>query len=339
MPNPLLSTYRTGENRVTSSTMAVFERVDLALVQELLEAATGGGGELRTVTFENQTVTFKNQVVNEDAVPDARISARFTWWFETKTSRGGYASEGRDRDQVRKHSGQLVHDPEARLFVLTPDPFRPQWFDVLDGVEDQVRSRIVWLSFHLLADAINAVIADPTRLVGEQTKFLLVELVALYESDGLLTNDDTVIVAARAAWPEYKALGAYVCQANRSFREGLTHFGFYAEGAIQPVIARIRAWYPSVSFTREEVTARRADGEEELAILIEEELNERVRTEGESFGVFLLSGLDSNDTVPLNQPIVNDTKTVAGRTWAWTLSQRYTRLERLTSGVTRTSEL
>jgi hypothetical protein len=87
------------------------------------------------------------------------------------------------------------------------------------------------------------------------------------------------------------------------------------------------------------VTARRADGEEELAILIEEELNERVRTEGESFGVFLLSGLDSNDTVPLNQPIVNDTKTVAGRTWAWTLSQRYTRLERLTSGVTRTSEL
>jgi hypothetical protein len=35
VPKPLLSAYRTGENRVTSSTMAVFERIDLALVQEL----------------------------------------------------------------------------------------------------------------------------------------------------------------------------------------------------------------------------------------------------------------------------------------------------------------
>lgn len=46
MPNPLLSSYRAGENRVTSSTMAVFERIDLALVQEVLAAATGAGAEL-----------------------------------------------------------------------------------------------------------------------------------------------------------------------------------------------------------------------------------------------------------------------------------------------------
>lgn len=78
MANPLFSTYRGGENRVTSSTMAVFERVDLALVQEILETASGTGGELRTVVFENQ-------VFEEGAIPDARISARFTWWFETKT--------------------------------------------------------------------------------------------------------------------------------------------------------------------------------------------------------------------------------------------------------------
>src|ERR1700753_4388890 len=54
MPKPLLSTYRTGENRVTSSTMAVFERIDLALVQELLRAVTGMGSELQAVSFENQ---------------------------------------------------------------------------------------------------------------------------------------------------------------------------------------------------------------------------------------------------------------------------------------------
>ena len=54
MPKPLLSTYRTGENRITSSTMAVFERIDLALVQELLRAVTGMGAELQAVSFENQ---------------------------------------------------------------------------------------------------------------------------------------------------------------------------------------------------------------------------------------------------------------------------------------------
>jgi hypothetical protein len=71
VPKPLLSTYRTGENRVTSSTMAVFERIDLALVQELLRAVTGMGSELQAVSFENQ-------VAAPDTVPDAQISARFS---------------------------------------------------------------------------------------------------------------------------------------------------------------------------------------------------------------------------------------------------------------------
>lgn len=217
MPNPLfLATYRAGENRVTSSTMAVFERIDLALVQELLEAATGTGEELRTVTFENQ-------VVNPAAVPDARISARFTWWFETKTVRGGYATEGRDRDQVRAHADQLVDDPHGWLFVLTPDPVRPAWFDVLDGVREAVRNRLVWLSFKDLADAITGIIAEPGRLTGQQSRFLLHELVALYEAEGLFSNDDTVVVAAKTAWGDYLQYAAYICQPDRSFRAGLTH--------------------------------------------------------------------------------------------------------------------
>src|SRR4051794_40435659 len=78
MVNPLLSSYRAGENRVTSSTMAVFERIDLALVQDLLASASGAGDELRTVTFENQ-------VPGYGSVPDARISGHFNWLFETKT--------------------------------------------------------------------------------------------------------------------------------------------------------------------------------------------------------------------------------------------------------------
>lgn len=332
MPNPLFSSYRAGENRVTSSTLAVFERIDLALVEELLGSATGASTELTTVTFDNQ-------VVGDGSVPDARIGARFTWWFETKTVRGGYGAEGHARAQVRQHSEHLRGAPDAWLFVLTPDPVRPDWFTQLDGIDDAVRPRVLWLGFRNLAEAIGEVIGDATRLIGEQTRFLLTELVALYEADGLLTNDDTVIVAARSAWPEYQRTGAYVGQPDRSFRAGLTHFGFYAEGAIQRLVPRIREHHPSVTFTRAEAVARRAAGEPEVADLIEQLLYDETRTDGESYCITMLTGPDDPATVVLANVVRNDTVTAAGRNWAWTLGQRYAQLDRLRRGVRVTSEL
>jgi hypothetical protein len=311
--------------------MAVFERVDLALVQELLGTATGMGLELRAVSFENQ-------VKGDESVPDAKISARFSWYFETKTVVGAYTAEGHGRRQVRDHS-TLLGDPESLLFVLTPDPDRPAWFGQFDGVEERVRERIVWLSFRSLADAINEMIANPARVIGEQARFLLAELVALYEADGLLSADDTVIVAARAAWPEYKEIGAYVCQPNRSFREGLRYFGFYAEAVIQPVIARIRERYIAVTLSRDEVTVRKAQGQSELADLIEALLSKDTRVEGEAYDILLLTRPDDLQTIKLARPIANDMTTESGKPWAWTLGQRYTRLDKLTSGVTRTSQL
>ncbi|TCN28592.1 hypothetical protein EV644_1456 [Kribbella orskensis] len=332
MPSPLFSTYRSGENRVTSSTMAVFERIDLALVQELLESASGIGDELRAVSFENQ-------VVGDGSVPDARISARFTWWFETKTARGGYASEGHDRNQVRLHASQLEGDPDTRLFVLTPDPGQPAWFDELDGVDEVVRGQIIWFSFASLADAIRVLLSDPTRLVSEQTKFLLTELTALYEADGLLSNDDTVVVAAKSAWGEYIKYAAYVCQPDRSFRDGLTHFGFYYQGKIQATVPRILSWTPNIVLSHEAAARSIASGNTTLGSLITQLLADGVRSEGGAHGIMLLSPHGGVDTVQLAGPIENDTKTASGRGWAWTLSQRYTSLERLQGGVVRTSQL
>jgi hypothetical protein len=332
MANPLLSSYRAGENRVTSSTMAVFERIDLALVQELLGAASGAGSELRTVVFENQ-------VVADGSVPDARISGHFTWLFETKTVRGGYAREGHDRQQLRGHARELENDADALLFVLTPDPVKPVWFDTLDGVAAPVRARVLWIGFRDLAEAITQAIEDPRRLLGEQTRFLLNELVALYESDGLLSNDDTVIVAARMAWPEYQRLHAYVCQPNRGFREGLTHFGFYTGGQIQPVVARIQAFEVAVPFTEAEAQRRQESGQRRMADIIRICLGEGTRIEGEAHDVILLTGPDDPATRTLAHPVINDTVTVAGKPWAWTLGQRYTRLDALTAGPTRTSQL
>jgi hypothetical protein len=82
-----------------------------------------------------------------------------------------------------------------------------------------------------LAEAIGKPITDPARVTSEQTRFLLAELVALFEADGLLSADDTVVAAARAAWPEYQRRAAYICQPNRAFRAGLKYFGFYAKAS------------------------------------------------------------------------------------------------------------
>lgn len=332
MPNPLFSPYRAGENRVTSSTIAVFERIDLALVKELLESASAMGEELPAVTFENQ-------IVGEGSVPDARISGRFTWWFETKTNRNGYAAEGHDRTQLRHHAKHLVGDLEARLFVLTPDPVQPDWFGELDGVDAAVRDRVVWLSFAGLASVIQEILGEPTRLIGEQTKFLLTELVALYEADGLLTNDDTVVVAARSAWSEYLKYDAYICQPDRAFRRGLTHFGFYYGGQIMAKVPRIRQWAPRVVFSPEYASQLQEEGDAVLAKVITDVLADGARDEGGAHGVMLLSSADDPDTVNLAAPIQNDSKTANGKPWAWTLGQRYTQLERLTSGATKTSAL
>lgn len=332
--NPLFSTYRGGENRVTSSTMAVFERIDLALVRDILAAATGSGEELRAVTFENQVV------LGGQAVPDARISGRFTWWFETKTARNAYNSPGHDREQLLHHAKLLEEDTDAILFVLTPDAVRPAWFveGYGGGQVESVTQRIVWLPFKDLADAIERISTDPTRLLGEQTRYLLTELVALYETDDLLTNDDTVIVAARRAWPEYLAVSAYICQPDRPFREGPTHLGFYTEGAVQPLVPRIRAKHPNVPFTREEAERQRAVGDAEVATLIETALSAGQRADGESYGIILLTGPDDEGTVRLARPVENDAKSAAGKPWAWTLSQRYTSLDRL-QNASLTSQL
>ncbi|MFE4726119.1 hypothetical protein [Microbacterium sp. NPDC056736] len=332
MSNPLFSTYRGGENRVTSSTIAVFQRIDLGVVKELLQNAAGMGEELRAVSFENQ-------VVGDGSVPDARISAHFTWWFETKTVSQAYQAEGHDRTQVRAHAARLVGDADAYLFVLTPDATQPAWLSAPDGIDATVRDRIVWLSFAALAAAIREIIGDATRRIGEQTRFLLNELVSLYEADGLLSSDDTVIVAARTAWGEYQRHGVYICQPDRAFRNDLTHFGFYAHGQIKPAIARIRRRVPAIVFSSESAAACRDRGDEHLATVIEDFLSRGARDEGASYGVFLLSSPDDADTVTLSAPIVNDTVASTGRSWAWTMGQRYTSLAKLTSGVTRTSQL
>jgi hypothetical protein len=83
---PLFSTYRGGENRVTSSIMAVFQRLELSLLERLL-GAVAGESALQLVAFVNQPAGAGT------SVPDARMSARFDYWFEMKTSLNALAGK------------------------------------------------------------------------------------------------------------------------------------------------------------------------------------------------------------------------------------------------------
>lgn len=77
MTNPLFSTYTQGENRVTSTLMAVLENINDQLAEGLLEAVLDES--------DISLVTFENQLVGDGSVPDAGIRSSTSLLFETKT--------------------------------------------------------------------------------------------------------------------------------------------------------------------------------------------------------------------------------------------------------------
>jgi len=323
--NPLFSTYRQGENRVTSSMLAVFQRIDLSLLETILAAASGESS-LQMVSFTNQPHG------KGHSVPDALISARFGYWFEVKTAHNAV-----NANQLTEHLESLSGEPgEDRLFVITPDPLQPA---VITARADP---RIVWFNFRSLHDAIDTVTAGPTVIIPEQARFLLREFQDLLVLDGLVDSDDVVIVAARIAYNEYGEHSAYICQPGRAFRTGLTHMGFYLDGAIQVHIPLIRHVADHVTFTPEEAASRRAGAERDQVIgqVIESTLAKGTREEEQQYQIFLLSGQDDAQTIKLPQPITNNAVSASGRPSAWVQGQRYTSLAKLTADNVRvTSDL
>jgi hypothetical protein len=324
--NPLFSSYRTGENRVTASILAVLERVDIGVVERLLTAASGEAG-LPFVSFENQVATRDGA-----GVPDAGISANFRYLFEVKTTAGTL-----DEKQLDRHLARLDDEfANERLFVLTPDGAEPSIFAKPD------RPKLTWLNFQGLDQAIDELLRDETELLAEQTRFLLHELRALFDHEGLLGQEDTVVVAARRAYPEYLRVNAYICQPRRSFREGIRRMGFYYDGAIQPEIAAIRHRRDNVILSHDGAAALRESADPldiEVAGLIDRLLAESPRIPGQPFQVFLLSPPDANETLRLEQAVRNTTTDREGKPAAWTQGQRYTQSSALERSPDTTTEL
>ncbi len=120
MGNPLFSAYRQGENRVTASIMAVFERINLALVEQILRNALQTS-ELSLVSFDNQPQR------GGKTLPDARLHGRFSFWFEVKTSPSSV-----NVDQIKGHLQSLNEEHyrgHERLIVITPDDQQPPEID------------------------------------------------------------------------------------------------------------------------------------------------------------------------------------------------------------------
>lgn len=326
--SPLFSTYRTGENRVTSSMLAVFERVGFDILERVLRGAVGDS--------DLELVRFRNQVADEPgSVPDAQIQASFSLVFEVKTEPN--VPDEALRDQLQRHADGLQraggHYADQRILLITPDGGPPRAVSQVTGVS------AVWVSFAALDQALHTVLGDGDEPVSTESAFLLRELRRLFSAEGLLDVRDTVIVAARKAYPAYGRADAYVCQTGRSFRQGLTHLGFYAEGEIKPDIARILATEDGVLFTAERARELRAEGKDRLAEVVERYLEIEPDRNGERWLVFVLSGARDERTVSLPAPIKNTTRTSEGRPWAWTLGQRYTRLELLRRGPPDTTAL
>lgn len=98
MSNPLFSTYSQGENRVTSSILAVFERLSFVLVEQILQALCQEP--------EFPLLSFLNQPVGKSSTPDGRIRASFAYWIETKITPNAIHT-----DQIRRHLTALMQRP------------------------------------------------------------------------------------------------------------------------------------------------------------------------------------------------------------------------------------
>ncbi len=157
-----------------------------------------------------------------------------------------------------------------------------------------------------------------------------------------MQGNEVVVVPARFAYSDYLKWSVYVCQPGRAFRNGLTHIGFYAEGAIQRHVPGILYREDRVEFTTGEAARRRAgsDIDRRIGALIEPLLSNSERRTGHQYQVFLLSAPRDPATVSLDRPIANDTIASTGRPIAWARGQRYLNLAVLQRpGLKVTSDL
>lgn len=302
-----------GATPLTSTTTSVLRHLDGAVLAELLTAL----------------------------VPALHPAAPAPALVPGARARVSLLAEARDGQRISGSARDLLATSDAHLLVVTPDRSRPEWVGGLaDRNEAATPGRVSWCSSADVASAVDALLArGGGQRLGEQARTLLGELLGYWEAHGLRSLHDTVVVAGRDAWPEYLRTGAVISAPGRALRGGTTHVGFFVDDAISAVVPAIQGSYRAVTFTPASADQHRRRGDEALATVIEASLRHRTRAEGGTYAVHLLSGPTAQETVQLDRRVADDVTSPAGRRTPWTVSQRYTHLERLRSGVASTSQL
>ena len=336
MGNPLFSTYSQGENRVTATILAVFERLSFAIVEQILQSILEEP--------ETKLVNFQNQPTEKKSVPDARIFASFSYWIETKI-----APDAIRISQIRNHLVALddpknSHIKMQRLLILTPDFEKPS---KLSEIEDE---RVVWSNFENLVTAIQETIqidedwfSSNSPLPSENERELLRELVHFLSRENLIGvgQDRVLIVAARVAYQDYEQYGIYFCQPNRTFQSS-SHIGFYNNGQIEPIFPQIKGSIENIRVDENSVLSNAdfsSQEKENLLSVINELEKEENSILGTQVKVIFLSESNSSETLKLQNPIQNNLHSDSGRRIAFTQGQRYVSLEAIKSEPITTKEL
>jgi hypothetical protein len=239
-----------------------------------------------------------------------------------------FAGEDFDEEAFHEHVEDNLASGRFRLVV------------VVDKITDALKQTVTYLNEHL----DSAVLALELAYLRDGDVEMLIpavygeEIVDRKERNRrpAVADADTVVVAARIAYPEYVETASYICQAGRRFRDDVKYLGFYKDKAIQPDVPLILHRRDNVIFSRDEASRLRSSGDDAstvIAGLIDANLDSGRRVAGVPHQVFLLSPAADERTLRLPHEVAH------ARKGAWTQGQRYTSSEALGRGPLTTDDL
>ncbi len=347
----IFSTYSQGENRVTSTILAVLEELHQKLVALILQRLTGGN----TLPF----LEYINQPRKKDpkSIPDGHIKGLFSYYIETKLKKDAY-KDGSNQDQFKNHlKGYVEKMPEgvhSALIVITPDDFKPNF--ISEFIEKyEAKNRCYWANFDRLINVIDEILLNLLNeedilqyILTNREAYLLNELKKFIKEcpEDLLPYDYTkyehtnrVIVIANndEYYPIYEKVGCCIWQPGRPFTKS-AHMAFYSQNKICEVVPRILGYIDSVDVPNKNF-------DENKIVIFGEEINKGKFIErldeicdflakngySQTYKIIILSKKDDERTIKLKQgEIKNDLTSSSGRRIAFTLGQpRYVDLDAL----------
>jgi hypothetical protein len=244
-----------------------------------------------------------------------------------------------DIEQIKRHLESV--GGSEKLMLLTPHYSEPP---LLNSLNDPARAKVVWSNFITLAGAVEDILDDENEPPLEKEAFLLREFISMLEDGGLLSSgkDQVLVVAAKIAWPMYKLLSVYRCSVSKPMRalQDFDHLAFYADGAIQPLVPRIKSVVDRIDMLEQDQIEKLKGHQKELAEGLVNKIG-RHKQDHEFRGqykIMFLTGPDDSKTVKPAEAIINDKEGKNGNPVPFTYGARYVTLESLKSAG-KTSEL